>query len=204
MSLLIQFTIGLVLVRERARAMNDACLETPSGMLTIIGLEEKALEECVLSASSQTKEPLSIAGHLFQVGYTVGGTVESLKALKSLAVNKGAMSIKNIEVSGAFHSPLMHSAVEKVTEIIDTIDISLPSIPVYSNLSGNQYESISEIKHGLSWHLVEPVLWHQTMNQMIAMSGEEGFMEVGPGRQLKTVLRKINKTAFNNCTNIDV
>ena len=203
-SILILFMIGLLLVKERAKAMNEACMERPSGMLTVIGLEEKALKECCIKASSQTKEPVSIAGHLFKLGYTVGGTMEGLKALKSCAVKSGAMSIRDIEVSGAFHSPLMRNAVEKVAETLDSIDISLPSVPVYSNLSGEQYGNVEEIRQSLTWHLIEPVFWHKTVNEMIAVSGEEGFIEVGPGRQLKGILRKINKTAFSNCTNVDM
>ena len=191
------FVIGLQLVKIRALAMQDSCTETPSGMITIIGLNKDALNQCLSDSST-------IANHLSSNTYTVSGTLEALEQIKTKAIANDASSVKTIPVSGGFHSSFMSSAVPKLKKAVDSVDVKMPNVPVYSNVTGREYTSVSEIKELLPRQLISPVLWKEIVKNMIEKYGEENFAEIGPSKQLKSILRKTNKTSFKSCVNIEV
>ena len=183
--------------------MQDACLELHSGMMTVIGLDYQTLDLCCQKTNTDIKEPISIANYLFPRGYVVSGTKSALDFLKIKAVQAGAVSIKDVQVSGGFHSPLMSSAVPKLQDALERMNVTMPCVPIYSNVTGEPYNSISEIKELLAKQVTCPVLWEQTIHNMVATFGERDFVEIGPGKQLKTMLKRINKTAYKDCMNIE-
>lgn len=203
MEILLLLLLGLELVKLRAQAMQDACLERHSGMMTIIGLDYQTLDQCCQKTNTDIKEPVSIANYLFPRGYVVSGTKCALDFLKIKAVQAGAVSIKDVQVSGGFHSPLMSSAVPKLQDAIQRTNVTMPCVPVYSNVTGEPYNNVSEIKELLAKQVTCPVLWEQTIQNMVTTFGEKDFVEIGPGRQLKTMLKRINKTAYKDCMNIE-
>ena len=206
--------------------MHEACKEQPSGMLTLVGLEEQRVN--LLCRMCKEKLPtgaeICIANYLFPKGYVVSGTGEALKLIRELAsgLEDVRCTIKDVHVSGAFHSSLMTSAVVKLWKGLEKADISVPRIPVYSNVTGLPYSGVEEIRHRLAEQVIKPVLWEATMRNMIERArgreeeplGEERegegegegerevrFVEVGPGRQLRSMLKRIDNNAFKKCIN---
>ena len=196
--------------------MHEACKEQPSGMLTVVGLEEERVSH--LCRECKDKLPrgteICIANYLFPKGYVVSGSEEALKLIRELVsrLKDATCTIKEVHVSGAFHSSLMTSAVAKLWKELEKVDISAPRVPVYSNVTGLPYSGAEEIRQRLAEQVIKPVLWETTIKNM--MEGErrergEGqgkerevcFMEVGPGRQLRAMLKRIDKEAFKKCMN---
>ena len=134
--------------------MQQACLETPSTMLTVVGLDHDTLQAII--NSSDMEGEACIANHLFPRGYVISGSVDRVEMIRKKAEELGA-TMKEVKVSGAFHSRLMSSAVEKLDAVLQEIDLSLPSIPVYSNVTGLPYSSVAEIKTGLAQQVTSPV-----------------------------------------------
>ena len=199
--------------------MHEACKEQPSGMLTLVGLEEERVNylcrECKDKLPRGTE--LCIANYLFPKGCVVSGNEEALKLMRELVSNleDATCTIKEVQVSGAFHSSLMTSAVAKLWKELDKADISVPRVPVYSNVTGLPYSGVEDIRQRLAEQVVKPVLWEATIRNMMEGGkrergeGEEKesevyFMEVGPGRQLRAMLKRIDKEAFKKCINFEV
>lgn len=172
-------------------------------MTSVIGLEERVLQGICDEAETRGLGVACISNHLFPKGYVVSATVEALKFIQQRAATSGAVDVKDLHVSGGFHSSLMSSAVPKLEAALEEVDFSMPSIPVHSNVTGLPYKSVSEIKQLLAKQVTHPVLWQNTMSNMIANSGPEGFVEVGPRRQLRLILKWIDKNAFRACENIE-
>ena len=187
----------------RAVSMQRACTEQSGKMATVVGLEERVLQDICNEAERQGLKIACISNYLFPKGYVVSATVEGLKFVKQRAMASGAADVKDLHVSGAFHSSLMSSAVPKLVAALEEIDVCMPSIQVYSNLTGLPYRNVSEIKQLLADQLTCPILWQHTVTNMIADSGPEGFFEVGPGRQLRLTLKRIDRNAFRDCKNIE-
>ena len=108
-------------------------------------------------------------------------------------------------VSGAFHTEYMRPALDRFEDALSKIDFSEPRIPIYSNVTGLPYESVDDMKSLLVRQIVEPVLWRATMLHLVAKGpGHMRFYEVGPGKQLKTMLSKVNRKLIRNIVNIEV
>lgn len=181
--------------------MQEACQEQDSGMLTVVGLKEETLQSLCQEAQQHNLGLACIANFMFPNGFVVGGTKGALRYVRDKAKERGASSVKAIQVSGAFHSPLMKSAVPKLESALRSAPLRLPAITVYSNVTGKPYSSVEEIRQLLAEQVVRPVQWLSTINNMIGAHGVEGFAEVGPGKQLKSILGRINKTAYKKCVN---
>ena len=208
--------------------MHDACTEQPSGMLTIVGLEEQTVNRLCLECKerlSRGAEEICIANYLFPKGYVISGTREALKLMRELVsgLRDVRCTVKEVRVSGAFHSKLLTSAVAKLRKGLEKAEISAPRIPVYSNVTGLPYSGVEEIRQRLAEQIIKPVLWETTIRNMIERGrekveeneggggerdgeGEEDgrevqFVEVGPGRQLRSMLKRINSDAFKKCIN---
>ena len=201
--------------------MHEACKEQPSGMLTLIGLEEQRVNDLCRECRDRLPRggaEICIANYLFPKGYVVSGTEEATKLMRELvsSLKDVQCTVKEVQVSGAFHSSLMTSAVAKLWKGLEKADISVPRMPVYSNVTGLPYSGVEEIRQRLAEQIVKPVLWETTIRNMIERGREEGgeregeggeeerevyFVEVGPGRQLRSMLKHINNEAFKKCLN---
>ncbi len=182
------FEDGLKLVSQRAMAMQKACELQPSTMAAIIGLEDEVIEkvcedidEVVVAANYNTVGQLVISG-------TISGIDQAVEKLTEL----GAKRAIKLPVGGAFHSPLMEPARVELEAAIDATEFATPVCPVYQNVTAQAVTDPTEIKENLKKQLASPVRWTQTVKNMLA-DGAESFTEVGPGRALQGMIKKVDR-----------
>ncbi|MEE9189340.1 MAG: ACP S-malonyltransferase [Candidatus Neomarinimicrobiota bacterium] len=188
----LDFKNGLALVKVRAENMFTAGTTNPGSMAAIIGLDNEVVDELcaaynnsdgiVVTANKNTPSQTVISGHLKAVKWVV-----------DLAKQRGALKAILLNVSGAFHSPLMRPAREALAEKINSIEIRDASIPVYANISAEPVEIAEDIKNCLIKQLEMPVLWHKTIGNM-KQNGINSFIEVGPGRVLRGLNKRIDQS----------
>ncbi len=185
------FETGLRLVSIRGEAMSKAGEKNSGAMAAIIGLSDEVVEEVCkdITAKGETVVPVNYNcdGQLVISG-TEKGVKESVEILKE----KGAKRAVVLKVSGAFHSPLMEPAVDILKEAIEKSDIKVPSIPLYMNATSEKVLDVEKIKELMLKQLISPVLWKQSVRNMIK-DGIEEFIELGPGRVLSGFMRNIDR-----------
>ncbi|OWR15768.1 ACP S-malonyltransferase [Chryseobacterium sp. VAUSW3] len=183
----LSFDDGLKLVAARANAMQEACDANPSSMAAILGLADEKVEEICAS----------IDGIVVPANYNCPGqlVISGETAAVELACEKmkeaGAKRALILAVNGAFHSPLMQPAQEKLAAAIEKTKFRTPMIPVYQNIVTKAVTDQEEIKQNLIKQLTGPVKWTQSVQNMIK-DGADTFIEVGPGKTLQGLIKKIN------------
>jgi [acyl-carrier-protein] S-malonyltransferase len=186
------FEEGLKLVSLRGRAMQEAAEAAPSGMVALVGVDEaQARALCDEAAGDGVLVPANFNAP----GQVVlsGGKVECERAV-SLASEKG-ITAKPLSVAGAFHSPLMAPAAERLGQALQQTPMNPPSIPVLSNVSGGPHEAdASTIRRRLVEQLTQPVRWEQNMRWLIG-NAEGQLTELAPGRVLSGLARRIERRA---------
>ncbi len=194
----ISFEDGLKLVSIRANAMQRACENNPGTMAAVLGLEDKLVENVcsevdgtVVAANYNCPGQLVISGELNAIELAC----EKLKEI-------GARRALVLPVGGAFHSPLMEDAKRELENAINETIFSDPICPIYQNVSGLPYSSEIEIKENLISQLTSPVKWTQSINKMVE-DGAEEFIEVGPGRVLQGLVKKINGDINSSSLNLE-
>jgi [acyl-carrier-protein] S-malonyltransferase len=183
------FETGLRLVHLRGQVMQMAAEKTPSTMASILLLEEAALEELVLKG--QEKGLVRIANYLCPGNLVISGVVPAVEEVEKLAQAAGAKTIR-LSVAGAFHTPVMEPAVAPLSEALGKVAFAAPRIPVLSNVTGLTHGATESFAGLLARQVVEPVRWEACVRQMLA-SGVEKFYEVGPGRVLAGLLKRIDR-----------
>lgn len=143
-----------------------------------------------------------IANYMFPEGRTCSGDLKVLEKACELVQAKGAKNAKMLNVSGAFHTPYMEAAGAALGKVLDDSDIQMPSIKVYSNVTGKPYASVDEIKTLLKRQLLEPVKWEQGTKDLITL-GHSQYVEPGPGKQLKAMMRRIDQNAWNKMITLE-
>lgn len=183
----LKFEDGLLLVAKRAQAMQAACEAQDSTMAAVLGLEDKVVEKIC-----EATEGIVVAANYNCPGQLVisGATAAVSKACDALR-EAGAKRALILPVGGAFHSPLMEPAKKELATAIEGATFSEPICPIYQNVSTTAVMDPEEIKENLIAQLTAPVRWTQTIKQMIA-DGAKEFIEVGPGKVLQGLVRKIN------------
>ena len=194
----ISFEDGLKLVSIRANAMQKACENNPGTMAAVLGLEDKLVENVcsevdgvVVAANYNCPGQLVISGELNAIELAC----EKLKEI-------GARRALVLPVGGAFHSPLMEEAKRELENAINETVFSDPICPIYQNVSGLPYSSEIEIKRNLISQLTRPVKWTQSITKMVE-DGAKEFVEVGPGRVLQGLVRKINGDINSSSLNLE-
>jgi [acyl-carrier-protein] S-malonyltransferase len=188
----IEFEEGLRLVAVRGEAMQEASDATPSGMVSVLGLEQTQVEQ--LCDQARQGETLQIANLLCPGNIVVSGTNSACERVAEMAVAAGAMKAVPLAVAGAFHTPIMGSAVERLREALAGTRIVRPSIPVISNVDAASHSDPDEIRELLVRQVVSPVRWEESMRSLLAQ-GYDQFYEVGPGRVLRGLLKRIERRA---------
>lgn len=186
----ITFVDALKLVRTRGQAMLQAGIEQPGTMAAIIGLQPDTVEIICDKASSNGIVQCANFNSPGQV--VISGSVDGVKSAMSIAKDQGAKLVKELVVSGAFHSPLMASAKEKLQTKLDETNINNAALPVYANVTAKPVMDSSEIKSLLFEQLSSPVRWEESVINMIA-DGATEFIEIGPGKVLQGLIKRINK-----------
>jgi [acyl-carrier-protein] S-malonyltransferase len=187
----LSFKDGLELVYQRALAMQEACDANPSSMAAVLGLEDEKVEEiCAQIEGIVVPANYNCPGQLVISGETVA-VEKACEALKSAGAKRALL----LPVNGAFHSPLMKPAQDKLAKAIENTKFNKPIIPIYQNITTTAVEDPEEIKKNLIAQLTGPVKWTQTVRNMIA-DGAESFVEVGPGKTLQGLIKKIHPEAL--------
>ncbi|MEX0675770.1 MAG: ACP S-malonyltransferase [Pirellulales bacterium] len=185
-----EFEDGLRLVAVRGEAMQEAADATPSGMVSVLGLEQAQVEQ--LCAQARQGETLVIANVLCPGNIVISGTNSACERAAELAAAAGAIKAVPLAVAGAFHTPIMNPAVERLRETLAETRIGRPSIPVISNVDAKVHFDPGEIRELLVRQLVSSVRWEESMRNLIA-DGYDQFYEVGPGRVLRGLLKRIER-----------
>jgi [acyl-carrier-protein] S-malonyltransferase len=186
----ISFEDGLRLVAERALAMQEACELQPSTMAAILGLDDEVVERVCKTVSNDTVVP---ANYNCPGQVVISGTVAAVELACARLTEEGALRTIVLNVGGAFHSPLMQPAKDRLERAIHATQFVRPICPIYQNVTGQAVSNADIIKSNLVSQLTAPVKWTQTMRQLL-QNGAVSFTEVGPGRVLSGLLKKVNRT----------
>jgi [acyl-carrier-protein] S-malonyltransferase len=184
----LQFEDGLKLVSERALAMQDACNANPSTMAAVLGMEDQRVEEiCANTTGIVVAANYNCPGQL-----VISGEIGAVHAACATLTEAGARRALVLPVGGAFHSPLMESARERLSTAIATAPFQAPRCPIIQNVSALPVMDPSEIRKNLIAQLTAPVKWTQSMSKMIEMGAEQAI-EVGPGKVLQGLFKKVDR-----------
>jgi [acyl-carrier-protein] S-malonyltransferase len=184
----LSFENGLTLVSKRALAMQKACEAEPSTMAAILGLEDHIIEE-ICSSIDEVVVP---ANYNSPGQLVISGSIKGIDLACEKATEAGAKRALKLPVGGAFHSPLMEPAREELAKAIESTPFSVGVCPIYQNVAAKGISDVQTIKSNLIDQLTAPVKWTQTMQQMIA-DGCEEVIEVGPGKVLQGLFKKIDR-----------
>ena len=186
----LSFEDGLQLVAKRAAAMQKACELQPGTMAAVLGLEDAKVEElCATIDGIVTPANYNCPGQL-----VISGELKAVEAACEKMKEAGAKRALVLPVGGAFHSVLMKPAEEELATAIEQTTFHKPLCPVYQNVTTTAVSDENAIKTNLIKQLTAPVKWTQSVQQMIA-DGATEFIEVGPGKVLQGLVKKINKEA---------
>ncbi len=187
----LSFADGLAVVAERGAAMQDAAEAEPSGMVSILGMDLADIEAiCKEAAAGET---LSVANLLCPNNIVISGAVAACQRAADLADAGGAMRVIPLAVAGAFHTDLMQSAVERLEAVLESVDLRPPRIPVISNVDAEPHDDPVEIRRLLGEQVVSPVRWEDSMKKLLADYNVAACYEIGPGRVLRGLLRRIDR-----------
>jgi len=204
------FETGLKVVKARAEAMDHEVKKPgakPQGMVSIAGLtEDKVTQLCGEALAGTTGEVCQIANHLFPKGFSVGCTDAVMEALVSKAEAAGALQAKKLKTGGAFHTSLQAGARDALVAELGKVkgQMSPPRCQVYMNRTGKAVgpsTPVEDIIALLGEQLVSPVLWEQCMLQAVE-EGCSSFFECGPNKQLKSMMKRISKPAWDRMENV--
>lgn len=183
----LNFEDGLKLVYQRAMAMQEACEMKPSTMAAVLGLDDAKVEEICASITSGVVVP---ANYNCPGQLVISGDIEAINEACEKLKAAGAKRALVLQVGGAFHSPLMKPAEEKLASAIENTHFNTPSCPVYQNVSAQAETDPQTIKANLLKQLTAPVKWTQCVQSMVS-DGATNFVELGPGKVLQGLVKKI-------------
>ncbi len=184
----LSFEDALVLVSKRAQAMQKACTATPSTMAAVLGMDDAKVEEI---CASITDEIVVAANYNCPGQLVISGSLAGITEACELLKAAGAKRALVLPVGGAFHSPLMEPARIELEAAIKATDFRTPRCPVYQNVNASPVTSPDEIRQNLISQLTAPVKWTQTIQRMTA-DGATHYIEVGPGKVLQGLVKKIS------------
>jgi len=188
----LDFEAGLRVVQARGEAMQAASDAVDSGMVSILGLEVDQIER--LCDEARQGQVLQVANLLCPGNTVVSGEVAALDRITELANSAGAMKVIRLAVAGAFHTLLMQPAVHRLEATLAGVTISKPRMPVISNVDGQPHDDPEEIRLLLVKQVVSKVLWEASLRRLFDL-GVTQFYEVGPGRVLAGLLKRIDRKA---------
>ena len=187
----LSFEEGLNLVAARARAMQRACDQAPGTMAAVLGLADEKVEEIC----SSINDVVVAANYNCPGQLVISGSIKGIDIACAKMKEAGAKRALVLPVGGAFHSPLMEPAREKLQKAIEGTQFNAPICPIYQNVSTTAVTDVAEIKANLIAQLTAPVKWTQSVQQMVA-DGATEFVECGPGKVLQGLVKKIHPEAI--------
>lgn len=185
----LSFEEGLKLVSARAQAMQHACELRPSTMAAVLALPDEKVE----ALCAEIDDIVAPANYNCPGQVVISGTIEGVDAACAKMLEAGAKRALKLKVGGAFHSPLMQPAADKLSAAIEAAEFHTPVCPVYQNVDGKPHTDPKEIKANLLAQLTAPVRWTYDVQAMIA-DGADSFTELGPGNVLQGLVKKIDRS----------
>jgi [acyl-carrier-protein] S-malonyltransferase len=186
----LSFEDGLRLVSKRAQAMQKACEKEPSTMAAIVGCDDEVVEEVCASI----EEVVVPANYNCPGQLVISGSIAGIDKACAELTARGAKRALKLVVGGAFHSPLMESAREELAAAIESTPFAIPVCSIYQNVNAASTSDPAVIKQNLIAQLTAPVKWTQTTKNMIA-DGATLFTEIGPGKVLQGLIKKVDRNA---------
>jgi [acyl-carrier-protein] S-malonyltransferase len=190
------FADGLKIVQKRGQAMQAAAQAHPGSMVSVIGPDQAKVEE--LCKAAQDHGNIRIANLLCPGNSVLSGDKNACDAVEKLAESMGARTVR-LAVAGAFHTDFMKPADEEVAKALCLVNIKPPQIPIWSNVDAQPHRDPDEIRCLLVKQVLQPVLWEQTMRNLLAQ-GFDRFYEIGPGRVLAGLLKRVQRKV--ECVNV--
>ncbi|TVZ16763.1 ACP S-malonyltransferase [Maribacter sp. MAR_2009_72] len=195
----LSFEDGLKLVSQRALAMQKACELKPSTMAAVLGLDDNVVEKiCEETTGVVVAANYNCPGQL-----VISGEVAAVELACEKLKEAGARRALMLPVGGAFHSPLMEPAREELAAAIENTQFAVPSCPIYQNVPTTAVNDAREIKKNLMLQLTAPVKWTQSVQQMVK-DGASLFTEIGPGKVLQGLIRKIEPSVQTQSPSLDM
>ncbi len=192
------FEDGLRLVSKRALAMQKACEAQPSTMAAVLGLDDEIVEQvCENTPGIVVAANYNCPGQL-----VISGEVSAIEVACEKMKEAGAKRALVLPVGGAFHSPLMEPAREELAAAIEATSFGVPTCPIYQNVTTTGVTNADEIKNNLILQLTAPVKWTQSVRNMVA-DGATSFIEIGPGKVLQGLVKKIESTVVAQSPTLD-
>ena len=193
----LNFEDGLRLVSIRAKAMQKSCESTNGTMAAILGLDNSIIEEIC----SNIEGTVVAANYNCPGQVVISGEVSAVKNACEKLSETGARRALILPVGGAFHSELMKDAKDELSKAINETSFNSPICPIYQNVNGRPEHLVDNIKRNLISQLTSPVKWTQSVNKMIE-DGCQDFIEIGPGKVLQGLIKKINRDSNVSCPNL--
>ena len=193
----LNFEDGLRLVSIRAKAMQKSCENTNGTMAAILGLDNSIIEEIC----SNIEGTVVAANYNCPGQVVISGEVSAVKNACEKLSETGARRALILPVGGAFHSELMKDAKDELSKAINETSFNSPICPIYQNVNGRPETLVDNIKNNLISQLTSPVKWTQSVNKMIE-DGCQDFIEIGPGKVLQGLIKKINRDTNVSCPNL--
>ena len=182
----VDFAPAIYLARERGRLMHQAGLKRPGGMVAVIGLDETVLAEICAQTDTRIAN-VNCPGQL-----VISGAKDNLSKAAALAEARGAYRTIPLLVSGAFHTPLMQPAVDGMSQIMANISFAEPLVPIIANTTAQEIATAQLVKDELLRQLCNSIQWQRSIEYMVD-KGVSTFIEIGPGKVLSGLIKRINK-----------
>ncbi|MBN1815792.1 MAG: ACP S-malonyltransferase [Sedimentisphaerales bacterium] len=190
---ILEFEDALRLVQQRGRAMQAAAEDSDGAMVSVLGLDEAQIAElCKEAALDQVLQPANFncPGQI-----VISGQTEACRRAAELAGPFGAVKAIVLKVAGAFHTPMMQPAADTLRQVLNETPVREPDrIQVIANIDAGYYTGADQVRKGLVRQLIEPILWQKCMERLLA-DGVELFYEIGPGRVLTGLMKRIHRKA---------
>lgn len=198
----LSFADGVRITKARGEAMQAASDKAASSMASVIGLsKEKVVELCEV-ATEKSGEKVQIANFLCNGNYAVSGSSQAVDVVAEIAKPEyGARMVVKLAVAGAFHTDFMAPAVSSLEDVLSSIEIKKPNIPVISNVDAKAHSDPETIKKLLATQVTSPVQWETSLENVLD-AGFERAVELGPGKVTAGILKRVNRRA--ECENIGV
>ena len=185
----VSFEDALRIVRRRGELMQQAGEENPGTMAAVIGMDDEVVERICKQATDQVGKEVIAANYNCPGQLVISGDEDAIDKAVELLKEEGCRLAKKLPVSGAFHSSLMQSAYDGLKDSLESLKITEPNCPIYSNYTGEPTTDPEEIRSNVLNQLLNPVLWTQTLQNMHA-NGADRFIEVGPGSVLQGLVKR--------------
>lgn len=187
----LSFRDGLTVVQARGKAMQAAAEATPSGMVSVLGVDAPEVEPLV--AEARAKGVIEVANLLCPGNTVVSGAADAVAEVSRIAEARG-LKVVRLAVAGAFHTSLMKPADDRLAEALAAVELRAPRVPVWSNVDAKPHTDPAEIRGLLVKQVVSPVLWEATVRGLTA-AGVQRWYEIGPGRVLAGLMKRVDRKA---------